>query len=373
MANKKFLASGLYDRVCCFLLFFVAASASFNGFYDKYHFNDGSVRSGFERMMDGTAERPFVYRQLLPAMARACDELAPERLKDRLFSLYALHPSSFEAITLKHVYFFRFLALYVFTYSFALLAVFAMYLTCEALRLPSAPAVLAPVVVILLFPYVQTGGGCFYDYSELAFFALAVWGALRFDWWWLIPLSALGAWNKESFLFFIPTLYPFLRLRHSRRNALLGVGILCLVCAAVYYPIHQRFAFNPGGTVLIRLPRQIDFFIHPLRLIYFSERTYGIITLGMSSLLPLALIAWTVWRGWGRLPRSVQRHGQIAAAINVPLFLLFCAPGELRNLSMLYIVLLLALGANLNEWIKSTMPAAGPPTAPWGNRRRTLT
>ena len=48
--------------------------------------------------------------------------------------------------------------------------------------------------------------------------------------------------------------------------------------------------------------------------------------------------------------RLMQRHAQIAAAINLPLYVLFCAPGELRNLSMLYVVLLVVLATNLEEW-----------------------
>jgi hypothetical protein len=61
-----------------------------------------------------------------------------------------------------------------------------------------------------------------------------------------------------------------------------------------------------------------------------------------------------VWRGWSHLPQVVHRHAQIAAAINFPLYFLFCWPGEMRNLSMLYLVFLLALAANLNEWMNSS-------------------
>ena len=67
----------------------------------------------------------------------------------------------------------------------------------------------------------------------------------------------------------------------------------------------------------------------------------------------MALLGFTGWLGWRRLPRIVQRHAQIAAAINLPLYFLFCSEGELRNLSFLYVVLLLLLAVNLNAWIGS--------------------
>ena len=79
------------------------------------------------------------------------------------------------------------------------------------------------------------------------------------------------------------------------------------------------------------------------------------------TLIPLALLVWTVWRGWKLLPKPFQRHGQIAAAINLPLFFLFCQPGEMRDLSMLYIVFLLLLAMNitavLQSWTGSERPA----------------
>jgi hypothetical protein len=48
----------------------------------------------------------------------------------------------------------------------------------------------------------------------------------------------------------------------------------------------------------------------------------------------------------------------IAAAINFPLFFLFCIPGELRNLSMLYVPILFLMLANLEAWQRSPGPQA---------------
>ena len=60
-------------------------------------------------------------------------------------------------------------------------------------------------------------------------------------------------------------------------------------------------------------------------------------------------MAWTAIRGWRFLSRAMQRHAFLAAAINVPLYLIFCNPGELRNLSMLSVALLALLAANLDR------------------------
>lgn len=252
--NPEIRSSKLYYRVCLFLLFFVTASATFNGFYAKYHFYDWSTWTiaplRLDAMLDGTGFRPFIYRQMLPTAANWIDGATPEAVKTWLFNAQLrdrrLPDEMFDSpIARDRVYFFRYLVVYFATFLFALLAVYAMHMVCRALDLNPIAAVFAPVVFILLLPYFQSKGGFFYDYPELALMALAVWAALKFDWFWILPIAALGTWNKESFLLFIPALYPILRQRTSRNSALMGTGVLCLVSAAVYVPINFRFARNP--------------------------------------------------------------------------------------------------------------------------------
>jgi hypothetical protein len=337
--------------------------------YGKHHFLEAGLAdhwdpASFERMVDGTAFRPYVYRHLLPDAANSLDSIMPFSIKHWLYQHQGSGPDAYiSAISIsqtasKSGYFFRYLFLYITTFLFALLAVYAMYLVCRALEVPPPAAVFTPVIFILLVPYIMSRGGFFYDYVELAFMALAVWIAIRFDWWWLVPLAVLGAWNQETFLVFIPTLYPFFRMRRSRLGALQSVGVLCSVCAAIYRWTHLRFAHNPGSIVELGWPAQLQSFIHVRSLLIATEETYGVRMLALFTVIPMTLLIWTVWRGWRHLPRAVQRHGQIAAAINIPLFLLFGAPGELRALSMLYIVLLLLLASNLNEWISNSTRAS---------------
>jgi hypothetical protein len=374
------LASNIYRYVCCFVLFFAAASASFNGFYEKWHFREYSplpVEASptvpefphieIQMILDGTAAKPYVYRQLVPTLANWIDRITPNSLKTRLYTVrcdyeHTLPLVLFDSpIARSQRYFFRYLVVYVVTFLFALLAVYAMYLVCTELEIHPAAAVLAPVVIILLFPYIETIGGYFYDFPELAFLALAVWIALRFDWWWIIPVAALGTWNKESFLLAIPTLYPIIRDRSSRLSSLLGTSILGLVCLAVYYPIRLQFANNPGGSIENHLAQQQYFFLHPGHLIYHHfvfEKTYGLLLPPLFTVLPLALLLWTVWRSWPHISRAIRRHCWIAAAISIPLYTLFCWPGEVRDFSLLFVFFLLTLAYNLSEWLDDVTPSS---------------
>ena len=361
MLDKAF-TSRLYYKVCCFVLFALAASASFSGFYQQTRFSEAGVpgawyQAAFQAMVDGTAYRPYIYRQMVPTVANWLDRVVPPSIKTRLYDRQGTYPNAYinaiadSPTATNKVYFFRYLIVYLATYIFALLAVYAMHLVCTALDLPPAPAVFAPVIIILLVPYVMSGGGYFYDYPELTFLALAVWFALKFDWWWVIPVAALGAWNKESFLLFIPTLYPLFRRRSSRLASCLAVAILCLVCFAIYYPIRHTFAHNPGSTVIFSWPDEVQLLRHPRTLVTLTRSIYGLPMLAGYTIVPTILLIWTLLRGWRYLPSPIKRHAQIAAAINIPIYLLFVEPGKLRDLSMLYIVFLLLLAVNLKHWI----------------------
>jgi hypothetical protein len=357
------LSPRLFYNACCCVLYFVAAAVSFNGYYDKWHFGEDGVsgeddRFQFEMMIDGTAFRPYIFRQMLPSIANWLDRAIPQSFQTSLYN-YQSGPQAridpiFESPTAENpVYFFRYLVVYSATFLFALLAVFAMHLVCRALDLPPPAAVIAPVIVILLVPYIESGGGYFYDYPELAFLALAVWIAIRFPWWWLVPVVALATWNKESFLFFLPALYPFFRRRGSRLDGSFAVAVLSIVSVAVYVPTRLHFAHNPGAALEFHWRDHLQYFLHWDYFLLGTEKTYGVPMLKAFTLAPMVLLAWAVSRAWPRLPRIMQRHAQIAAAINLPLYVLFCWPGELRDLSMLYVTFLLVLAVNFQDWIGS--------------------
>ena len=123
MFNRT-LTSRLYHRVCCLVLFFMAAAASFNGFYVACHFHEVGVVSGwapdsFERMVDGTADRPYVYRQMLPTLSNWIDRAVPQSIKTRLYDHQGSGPNayfnamSYSPTARNKTYFFRYLVLYL--------------------------------------------------------------------------------------------------------------------------------------------------------------------------------------------------------------------------------------------------------------------
>ena len=303
-------------------------------------------------MMDGTANRPWVYWQMLPMIGNWVDSHVPDSTQSWIYNFKAadgrpLREHFFQsAIANDKRYFLRYVLVYVVTFLFAWLATYAMFRTCTSLGVDHAIASFAAIIMILGMPYVI---GYFYDFPELAFLALASWIAVDLDWWWLIPVCALATWNKESFLLFIPALYPFIRSRVSRKQAWVGTLALLAAALAVYVPIHMHFQDNPGGTVLLRLDSQIQG-TNQVSKLFGHDTTYGILTLMPYNPLSLALLAWTAWRGWSLLPNVAKSHARIALVINIPLFFLFCSVGDLRDLSLLYMTLLLLIAQNLRAW-----------------------
>ena len=262
-------------------------------------------------MIDGTASRPYVYRHLLPDVANWLARSLPTDAISRRVPARAKQRISIEFNLQSKVHPVQYLIVYILTYLSALLATFALYLLCRAADLPPPTAAFAAVIFMLLFPLIVVKGGYFFDYPKLMFMAAVAWMALRFEWWWTIPVVALAAWNKESFLLFTFTLYPLLRRRNSRTISLIAIGVLASVCAAVYLPARMHFAHNPGGTVEWHLKDQIQFYLHPFIMDTWIDRTYDLMFPALSSPLSTLLLIWVVWRTWRYLPFWIKRNAQI--------------------------------------------------------------
>lgn len=356
-------AERLFNPICLLVISFVVAAASFNGYYTKWHFletRQGYPTSGhatFEQLVDGTAWRPFIYRQMIPILANGIDRHVSDRLEDELLTQspsYASfrHDALNSPMAENRTYFVRFLVVYFTDFFFAWASLIAMYFLCLALGFSRAGSALASAAFLLLMPFLQTVGGYMYDYPELFFFTLAAWLALRLDWWCLIPIAALATLNKESFLLYIPTLYPLLRLHASRLKATMAIGTLAITSGIVYAFLRIRFRGNPGVTVEWHLIDHLRFLFYPKSLIYPFKTTYGWLLPPTSNPVFWVIVVWAVWRGWRFLPSYMRRFAKIAAAINVPLYLLFCADGELRDLSMLFVPFLALIAVNFEHWVK---------------------
>ncbi len=363
---KRFFRSAGYRWFLLACAYVVVAAAVMNGFYTKWRLNDGRPALGLSLMVEGTAHRPYVYRQFVPALANGIQALLPQatvaRLSERLSEprrvdsrsgLAMRYPGSealVPAVTLRYhlVYYLTFLAL--------LAALFVMRRLCLKAGADAAASTAAPAILALMLPFFLTEGGYFYDFVELMFMisaALLALGASRqtpVRLLLLVSLAGLATWNKEAFFFFTAALYPLLRRNFSRVQAAGLVAVLLFVCGSVYLALRMRYALNPGSTVDYQLWDNLRYYLDPGNWLR-TESTYGVLLPRGFGIVSVLAVVGIAINGWPRLPQALRRHAQLALAINVPLFVLFCSPGEMRNLSMLYPSLLCLLALALAKWL----------------------
>ena len=345
------LSRPLVRWVLLAVIYFLAASASFSGFFAKWQFNDDYPAFSLPALLDGTAKRPFVYRQLLPAVANGIDRALPSSVKDRVNALLfdsnprhhpitTIYPNARDA--LNPTYALRYYLVYCMALIALFLAMFALRAVCLEMQADTVAATLAPLAFAAILPLTMTEGGFFYDMPEVLFMALAVWLAARAKVLWLIVLTALATLNKESYLFFTLTLFPFLRMKLSMKHTIVIEGVLLAVAATVNALVKFKYAHNPGGMMEVWLLDNLRYFAHPSTYVRF-QFDYGSLTPLGFNIFNIAVVAVLVKAAWKQLALPVRQHLKIACVINLPLFIAFCYHDELRNLSMLYVGLVLIL------------------------------
>jgi len=343
------------------IVYFLVAAAAFNGYYAKHGFYDDSRMISARMTMDGSAIRPVVYRRLNPLVARFTAERVPESLKLRFWRRFAMNGVSYLGPDIAAAsgpdYFLAYNVLYYLVFAQLLAALFVLRaLFCRFVS-PLA-ATLTPMLWALAMPYIQAvDGGLLYDYAELLFLACAALAALDRRIALLVLWTLLGTFNKETFLLFIPSLVPLLVPAIGKPRALVTTSVLMAVSAAIVVAVMMAYAGNgdAGGN-----PKAFDnllFYLNPFNLLRFSK-AYGLLLPRAGGILGGAIAVAVVGTSWRRADLRLRRHLLIAAAINVPIFLAFAAPGEVRNLSLCFVGFSALVAYGVDDWIRRTVSGA---------------
>ncbi len=344
------------------VIYVLVAAAAFNGYYTKWQMSDSTPRQSLALMLDGTAARPYVFRQLLPQTATAIRAAMPDsvrvaietRLKDAQAALKA--PAGADAN--KEGYLVRYRIVYYATFFSLFLALFVLRSVCLVAGVSQAAATAAPAIFALMVPILQTRGGFFYDLPEVLAFALAARLALGGHILPLLLLAVPATANKESFFFYCLTLLPLLMVRLSLRTAIATTLGATFLSGLTYLAIRLAYAGNEGDNAIFQLFDNLLFYLNPLNLFLFDQ-SYGLPLFKGYGLIVLAWFAILIVYGWREVPRPIHDHLKLAAAINVPLLLLFCAEGEMRNLSMVYVPVVVLMSGALQRWMSTTPEPAG--------------
>ena len=340
------------NKILLAFIFYVVAAASFNGFLVKWGLNTAGFMP-FEIMYDGTAIKPFIHRQLMISAAKKFKNILSEKQQTKLTKSLEKRNFAGTHYSIAQIPSDKIIE-YYFIYELCLLFLFASMFFIREIVLDltgnELSATITACVFALLFTVLDVR--YWYDYGEIFFFSLATLCACKGWWIALIFLSPIAEYNKESFLFFVITLFPLLMFKIGKKKAALTVIVSALFSGIVYLKVRSIFAQNPGLPVEFHL----DLHIASIFDYWFSiDFIYGSF-FGVNMFLPhVLLVAWIFYCSWKNLPQQWKQHFYSALAINVPLYLFCCGVGEIRNLSMLYMGFI----AMLSIYIKNLITVEG--------------
>lgn len=333
-----------------FFVYILGAASSYSGYFEQWAFRDGEDRYSLTHMLEETAHKPFVYRQLIPKTVQIIRDVLPVELVDRLSRslidfghLKRIYAKATEATIATSV--FEYATTYYLTGLFWFFALVALGWVCYSATGCIAASVLAPLAFAHLYPTLLYRGGYFYDPVEVFFFALSAVLAAKNKIWLIVGLAPFATLNKEAFLFWIICLMPLMDLANNSWRKLIGVALACLISGLTYLVLKFQYSQNLGEYVENHLYGNIIFYLQPGS--YFGwGMTYGFPFPRGVNVLNFAACGGLVWLSWNRLPLVWRRHVKLALIINLPLVLIFARRDEVRNLSLLFVglVVLIAVG-----------------------------
>jgi len=345
-----------------FSVFWLVASATYSGFIAKWGLRDSpqDYKYNLEKMLDGTAYKPFVYRQLLPSAANFIGNNTPEKFINLVNEKYHYGPFrdyafSGSLIGTSAKYKFKWLIVYWMGFGMLLGSLYIIRGILTNLGLSPLAAIFAPSIFSLCMPIIQTGGGYVYDYSELFFMSLAVYLTQKNRPVLLLLVVTLATFNKESFIFFLPALYPFLPKSELISKTHFFYGLQFLFSACINLWIKNIYSGNEGKMLEIWFTTNIQNYLNPTTYLKF-DGSYGLLAPKGFNILTVMLILILIKMAWKYLDPKLQKHCLIAFFINFPLFIILGFYNEIRGLSLLYISLIFLIAYAIDNYGREFPP-----------------
>ena len=314
----------------CFAAFIIVVA------FETYPGLNANDEYDFGAMIDRTAPKPYIYRQLMPLMIQGSVSIIPGDDEGGLPSFISRIPvvrwmvvaAEWEPDYYAEYFWatwWMFLSLAGFTFAFRVLMK-AFYNVSEGV------ANGVSLLVLCLIPMFFDKCSYLYDFPVLLLFTLGLYLMYREKWAWFLIVFTIGCLNKETTI--LLTMIYFIYFRKDdffAKRKFYGMLILQgLIFAAVKAGLYQIFRDNPGGMAQFHL---VDY------------NLYTIGKLSIEAVVSLGLIALFIFRGWKDKPEFLRD----ALWIAVPLFVLTFFLGyidEQRDFYELYpVVVLLVLPA----------------------------
>jgi hypothetical protein len=326
------------------LIYVIVSALVLNTFMERWELMTDSQGNGFIGYVNRTANRPWIYRVLTPALVnaafeaippqarRALDPLVMERSHLLKFPRIRNTPAWTPDIAIKYhlTYFFLFACLVA--------ALFAYRYLTGALFAPAAVFQdFAPALGLLLLPLTFLHGGYLYDFPELMFMGLALVCIVQRKWLLYYPVLLLAILNKEAdvllILFFVAAMVRSMPrgrfLAHVAAQGALGIAVLVAV--------RQAYAGHVGSAMQFHLDTNLRYLAVPQNYLRVFDVYAPLIPVPRGfNILTLLFLAALVGYRWREKPPFLKRLFVLTTSAAVPLFLWGGFKDELRNLSLMF-------------------------------------
>ena len=347
------------NKFLLIFIFYIVAAASFEGFFATYAFMDVmDGRRTLDKMLDETANRPYVYRQFMLEIAREIKNSMSEETQKKLTA--KLSPDDYiQSYTEIEIHYglskigenflIEYHLIYYMCFGFIFLSLFLWREIAIEITGNKAVGTLTACCFAMIFPLLEVRG-VFYDCAELFFCALLAIFAYKGNWLGLIILAPIAAYNKESTLFFVLALYPLISAKLPKKKAAFVTIFAAFLCGCVYLYISAKYAGNLGGAVEYHFWTHLEWSSHFKNWID-TRFVYGVYWFSGFAIFNILLIALVFKMAWKKLPQMWQTHIKILLIINVPLYIFLCGEDEIRNFSIMYVGFIAMLSIFIKEAI----------------------
>lgn len=333
-----------------FLILTVTA-AGFCGFFVKWTFNDGNEEYGFQAMMENTAKSPFIHRQLLPVAVKSAVEVIPEATKEKLKKNLTEKKhieKRFAKSNIPEKYLIEYYLMYIFCFLCFFASIWLLRSILIEVTQDKVAGTLTAMLFAIIFPHFEVAGGYYYDFFEILFMFMAVKFALHKNIFALLILAPVATLNKESFFFFLATLYPLTRKNFDmKKSALITLSSIFFAGLAYLY-VRQLFIGSPGNMADGRLIEHFES-LFDIGTYFLTDSIYELPLPSRMFLLHIIYVVWIVKNAWHNLDENFKNHAKFALVINGILYFMFVLPGELRDLSMLYLSFMILTGFYIRD------------------------
>jgi hypothetical protein len=263
--------------------------------------------AALSKVLEGTAERPYVYRILLPLLARLFSPTIPSRVAE----WFASAPPALNVVfdRLSGGMYPREAAFIIAAMFLSLIGfVYTEKIFLGELGFPEKEKLTWPLFIQLFILPVNMFTGYYYDLPQLFLMTLSLLLMYRGDWNIYLVVLALASLNKETSLFLVVVfvIYFWPRLDHHDFFKLLIIQLL--VYGVIRVLLLYTFQNNPGAPILFTTPAQFD---------KYRDYPYAFVF----TLLYFSIVAYLILRRWGRKHEFLRAASIIGLMILVLFFI----------------------------------------------------